>query len=660
MKNSSIIIALLLSTCICTAQQMHVKQFNFQSFRATEKSVSQLQNNFSTAQEKAHPEFGLLPFNAPCKNCFEQISKRSANARLFSDEKNVGHTYSQQSYFPLHYKKKGESILRTIDHRLSPEQSGVYSALNQPVPTRCNLNTKTTSLLLDDFEFVFNQNLSLYFIDSNVAETTKAAGEYSSRTVGEEGLEVKNMWAGITMQQLFKAGSIKTNYVIDEPLNLPIQKGWMVIEDHFSLPDGFTCEKANGRTQHSPEDYVVINAEDRIVAVFERPVYLDAYAYGQHGHYELSQSGNEYALKMIVPIDWLKRPDNHYPITIDPTVSGFTKIGDFTSSGLSAQLGFSSVDSFECAYTMNVSVPGRSELTNAYVNIEYTLTYDNTCGNPPLPPPFCTFSQVGMRVKSDSCNVTTNLLACNPALPPYTGTCTTNPLLVPGASAMLINNSHPLFLSCYEPQCPDYSLPFTIYNTDSICGDVCGYLCARGNMWQMTVEAMRVEGFITIDTITINSGDFVIATAHPSFGVPPYTYLWTTNGGLSFDTTQFPITNFTLYNPTVISCMIVDACGEFYFTNDLSVDVLNPIGFENESTSSSKRVTLYPNPTNQKLLLKSDDLHFERISITGTDGRLVMKSAMMSEIDVSTLSAGVYLIRLEGNYKTEFLRFFKY
>jgi hypothetical protein len=131
-------------------------------------------------------------------------------------------------------------------------------------------------------------------------------------------------------------------------------------------------------------------------------------------------------------------------------------------------------------------------------------------------------------------------------------------------------------------------------------------------------------------------------------------------GGLSFDTTQFPITNFTLYNPTVISCMIVDACGEFYFTNDLSVDVLNPIGFENESTSSSKRVTLYPNPTNQKLLLKSDDLHFERISITGTDGRLVMKSAMMSEIDVSTLSAGVYLIRLEGNYKTEFLRFFKY
>jgi hypothetical protein len=88
---------------------------------------------------------------------------------------------------------------------------------------------------LDDFEFVFNQNLSLYFIDSNVAETTKAAGEYSSRTVGEEGLEVKNMWAGITMQQLFKAGSIKTNYVIDKPLNLPIQKGWMVIEDHFSF-----------------------------------------------------------------------------------------------------------------------------------------------------------------------------------------------------------------------------------------------------------------------------------------------------------------------------------------------------------------------------------------------------------------------------------------
>lgn len=291
--------------------------------------------------------------------------------------------------------------------------------------------------------------------------------------------------------------------------------------------------------------------------------------------YQLLKDGKNYTLKMLVPVEWLNRADNTYPITIDPTVSGFTKIGDFTNVGLSAQMGFTTLALGSCNYNMNVSVPGKSELTEVYVDLEYTLTFDNTCGTPPLPPPFCTFSQVTMEVRSDDCGTTTGLLACNPALPPFTGTCTTNPILVPGASAVHVTNFVPNYLNCYAPQCPDYDIPLTLLNRDSICGDVCGYLCARGNMWQTTIEACRVEGNIIQDKTQVCAGEPVVFTAQPNCGVPPYHYMWTQDGGNTYDTI-FGTPNFTA-NPVadiIMGCVIVDACGEIAITNDLSVTVV--------------------------------------------------------------------------------------
>ncbi|MES2619952.1 MAG: hypothetical protein V4615_03800, partial [Bacteroidota bacterium] len=242
MKKGLLFALTLLQTLSITAQQMQVKKANFTSFRTDKKQVTEVLTQNSSTAAKQHPEYGTLPFNSQCSECVELIDGRTIDERQYVDPQRAGHTYSQRSYFPLHYKKHENDIWRTIDFRLRPDvtQTGVFSATNQPVPTKCDLNRKSTTLNESGFEFEFNRNLTLYFFDDSTVYTQSEIGNYTDYTIGEEGLRVKNMWSGIDMEQQFRAGEVKTSYVINAPLRLPMSKGYMVIEDHFTLPAGFT------------------------------------------------------------------------------------------------------------------------------------------------------------------------------------------------------------------------------------------------------------------------------------------------------------------------------------------------------------------------------------------------------------------------------------
>lgn len=579
-KTFSGFIALAFSLSVF-AQHMQVKKANFTSFRNDKKQVTEVLSQNSTATAKQHPEYGTLPFNTQCSECVELIDKRTLDSRQFMNPDYDGQTYSQKSYFPLHYKKNENDIWRTIDFRLRPDaaQPDVYVANNQPVPTKLDLNKKTTTLNESGFEFEFNKNLTLYFFDDNTVYTQSETGNYSNYTVGEEGLLVKNMWSGVDMEQQFRKGEIKTNYVINSPLQLPITKGYMVIEDHFTLPEGFTFEETRSGTHvengYYRGDYELKNAEGKLLITYEKPVYIDAKSWGMHGLYKLLKAGNDYTLQMFISIEWLNKPENTYPLIIDPIVSGVTKIGDFRLAGLSANMGFTTKP-LSCNYNMTVTVPGRSTLTNAYVDLEYQLTFDNMCGTPPLPSPFCQISQVTQTVICTPCNTSVNLQCVqNPLDPTYFQTCTTDPNLVPGANRIHINSFAPNYLACIPPQCPDYNIGFTLQNRDSICGDVCGYLCARGNMWQMTIEACLVEGTITQDRTQVCAGQPVVFTAHPNCGVPPYHFSWSADGGNTRDTI-YGSPDFTVYpqQDIFVDCIIYDDCENFWPTNVLGVTVL--------------------------------------------------------------------------------------
>lgn len=578
-----LILPLLAFNAQLFAQGMHVKQYNYTNFINDKKVVTPTLEKLSSQQARQHPEYGILPYNAQCAECTELIDKRTEYTRFYVDPTTPGHTYSQTSHFPLHYKSSANDVWHTIDKRLMPVagKPGVFAAPNQPIPTGCDINNRLTSLSVNGFEFKFNHNPTMYFVDEGIASTATLPANFNNYTAGNEGIEIKNVWDGIKMQETFSTGLIKASYIIDAPLQLPISKGYMVIEDHFTLPQGYTITEDGGDRvdgKYYRGNYSIRNEKGEALIEYSMPIYIDAIAVGMYGMYSLKQEGTNYTLSMFVPINWLTRKENVYPIVIDPSVSGTVQIGNFTSSGnASAALAFTTMSLGSCDYHMVDTVPGKSTLTDAYVDLEYKLTYRNDCGSPPLSAPFCTFSQVSMEVQLDECNTTTGLLACNPAQAPYTGTCTTDPVLVPGAGRIHINNFNPNYLTCIAPQCPDYILHFTLKDRDSICGDVCDYLCAEGTIWMMTVEGCQLTGNITQDKTQVCAGQPVTFTAHPSCGVPPFHYVWTSDGGNTLDTIYSSAT-YTIYPQTIgqvtTACIIIDACGIEATTNFLDVNVI--------------------------------------------------------------------------------------
>jgi hypothetical protein len=537
---------------------MFAKIPNFSGFHEDKQNVPDLLIQKSSLQAQKHPEFGILPYNAQCSTCVELIDKRTVDSRFFIDPNDAGHTWSQKSYFPLHYKKSADDVWHTIDKRLRPDANnpGVYVAANQPVPTKYDVNKKSASIITDGLELEFNKNLTLYFFDENVAYTNPEAASYADYTIGEEGVQVKNIWTGINMSAQFSTGSVKTSYVITAPLQLPINSGWMVIEDHLTLPEGVTVAEApNGKHLENGNyggDYIFKNVAGDTVFIYQRPIYLDARAFGMHGSYKLIQKGRNCTLQMLVPVSWLKSTDNQYPICIDPFIKGVSKLGNFNSSGnASGNLGFTSMNLGSCDFTIPVTVPGNSQLTNAYVDLEYFLTFDNTCGSPPEPAPYCTFSQVRQTLINNTCNTSTGVLSCNQGQGFISGQgiysryCTTDSLGVPGAHAILINNFAPDFLSCSAPQCANYNLNFTLENQDSICGDACGYLCANGSLWQMTVEACSGPPAISPDSVIVAPGQTATFNVLSACGPKPSEFKWTQDGNTTDNTTgSFTKTEF--------------------------------------------------------------------------------------------------------------------
>jgi hypothetical protein len=226
MKNLTLLYLAVMVTITASAQHMNVKQYNFTSFVKSEKSVTKVLEDSSSATAKQHPEYGYKPHNAQCKECAELIDRRTIFGRYYINPAKPNRNFTQQSYFPLHYKKHGEEILRTINPLLAPSNMpGVYEAPNQPVPTRLDVKNHTSSVTDRGFEFVHNKDLKLYFYDGFSVVAEASTPNYTKQTVGSQGTRVTDIWPGINMEQIFNVGEIKTNYVIPSPLSLPISTG---------------------------------------------------------------------------------------------------------------------------------------------------------------------------------------------------------------------------------------------------------------------------------------------------------------------------------------------------------------------------------------------------------------------------------------------------
>ncbi len=517
---------------------------------------------------KKHPEFLKNPSNTPCSGCLEDIDRRTADQRFYIDQDDIHHFYIQKSFTPLHFKRSADGPWLSLDYRIREEAVGVYAARQQPVEVITDMNTARTEFKIGEGSFLFNRRQAIYFsgagrrgdsLQLNLSDYKQENG----------GLLVRNIFPGADLNYAYDLAEVKTSWTIKQMPVIPQWAEYMVITDQIMIPQGMHLRKG-------PAGLGVTDSLGREWFHYRYPSFFDQRFYGIRGEYRLLEiNQREAEVQMMIPVQWLKDSSNVFPLVIDPIVRGSDSLGYYwyvtnpqTPYG---PIRFTSEALGTCDYQMTVTVPGMSRLVRAFTELEYKLSFDATCGNPPIPAPFCTFSQVRQTILSP-CNRPISL-ACNPALPPYTGTCTSDPTKVPGASPILIydlQSSNPVFrdfLQCVPPQCPDYQLDFTLKNSDSICGDVCGDKCAWGNVWIMTIEGRTIEAFITADKDRVCAGQPVTLTVHPSWGVPPYRYRWS-NGMTDSIITIYP--NQSLF----IGATAFDTCGNSAIANDTLITVI--------------------------------------------------------------------------------------
>lgn len=523
----------------------------------------------------AHPELGVLPYKTQCGNCVEELGKRTQFSRYFVDPNDYGHVYIQKSASPLHFLDESGNW-RTIDPRLKPIGNGhVLEASSQPIPTQYNTRKHAAGVKSKGWLFEHNQDLSLYHINASGVVSTAQIANKQRYTAGSDGVLIEEAWPSIDVEQVFKVSGVKTNYVVKT--NPGIADGWLVFEDKIRLPDGFTMVRDFKDGQQTAENYwqgdLLIKDElgaNRIV--YNTPKYYDGYGYGQAGAYHVEQTGDVYRVKLMVPASFLNDPEVTYPLYIDPFVAAKDSIGVFSADDPlntnSANMAFTTIGAFTpdyCPYDLNVIVPGGKIIVNTLIDIEYENAFSPNCGNPPIPgPDYCTFDSVRMEVVSIDCGSSTGQLTCDPATPPFIGTCTSDPDLVPGAGSL----PYPNFLSCITPQCPDYSLDFQLRNRETYCGEDCGYECAIGHFFAVTIECENMSIGLEVSRDTVCAGDTITLVGTAVDGIPPYNYFW--NGVPDSGATIYP----DIETRSAVSLTIVDDCGNTETTGFVTINTL--------------------------------------------------------------------------------------
>lgn len=497
----------------------------------------------------SHPDFGKLTFDAPYgKSVVENISKRTHDSRYYVDLNDPTFFYIQQSSKPINLFQNG--IWRAIDPTLHAVSLQVYQSGVQPCPTKLDLGNKKTSIQLGTSEFKFN-HYSLKMVHNDNSVTTHQAN-WSQVVVGNEGAYITDVFPGIDMKIVFAEGSIESDFIIRE--NLHVKK--LVFIDQLEIPahlNGFIY--TNETVQNGPVIFENIHTGEAEIK-FDRARCHDASENKRSWINPYTLNGN--SLEILCDSARLNNTSMVYPITIDPLV---TVVGPIASA---ANIMGSRLSPASCTNTINVTYPGGttpwdvSAFWNIYTDfcaddlLDYGIYIDcyrseaqvwitSGCGGiSPVGAPGTIWTCVGCNSRG----------TWNPTLP-------------------FASSGTQSLAQCYPASCSNQTRSFTINSNRSYCTSFYGYdLCNYANSycnsmisWSVTVQGRTTEtlantatgnGSATYAAPTCASGTTLLNPA-AQYGVPGYTYLWST--GATSSTLTVP------NGPTNYTCQVTDACG---------------------------------------------------------------------------------------------------
>ena len=569
-KKGPLIVYFGLSLAVC-GQQMEVNKFNCHTFSVTHADISEELKQLTPVEYHHHPEFGQLPYNAPCENCYELLQYRSDTTRLFVEKGSEGTKfYSQASYGLVSYLDESGNYI-SYDHRLKPSDSpGTFIADKQGVPVGIDANLgQSVFYFPGGGELKFNQNLSLYHYSAAGDMTDLGAADWTNYTAGEDGARITDAWPGIDVELHVRLGEVKTNYIIHS--NQGLSDGYLVFKDDFTVPGN--CEMIiDPEALPDPVSGKLIGSVSvqngaEVVATVSPAFGFDNSGIRENTQlfgYEISNGD----LETWVPVDWLNAPGMVYPLTIDPLV---TASATYTAGIMRFRYNgsFCGGPGADCMYTLSVPRPANATLTGATFSIVHETLF-GSCFS------VCWMSDAGFYF-STTCGVNGHWgCSANSA-----GTCT-------GTNLDISN-----LIDCLPPACSG-NVNFNIFNSYCYCstGGACGNSCQRinNNTWVVTISGRTLETLGNTATgngsQTINDADCAGTTVldpAAANGVPGYTYSWT-NGA----TTPTITVNNT---PGVYTCTVTDACG-VQRTATFNMGCPLPVRLDNFEAIAAKQTVL--------------------------------------------------------------------
>gem|GEM_PF-1065895 len=588
------------------APGMRARKPDFATFGTYERRVSPELERLASPEDRSHPEFGILPWDAPCSDCVELPSRRTETGRYFVAGGSGGtRFFVQESSGPLHFAGSdpgsgstgGSSTARpwlTRDPFLRPgDRQGLYHAPSQLLPTALDLAAGYASIRMADgvtMRFAGAEQLYGEGTGDKVVEmpnpnsagglkTLPSTADYGAPDrlrlahVGRDGLRAYHAWPGIDFVQLFREGEIETDFVIRNRAALP-HGDRIVFRDLWELPDMehggyelvalpgsgewitiagervFTGELRLQRRGWAGVAGTAASTSQTALLGLKAPLLYDA-----AGHNNLETPGligyrwfntnTGFVVETVIDASWLRSAERSFPITVDPLLYG---IATYTGGDIGFNYDATCFDLTDyCNASLTVTVPGRTTLTNAWFDAQYfSVLMGCVIGMTDCLMREAAFQIVGPCETSPSAG---SYWSCLPPEGDSAGTCF-------GDSLNMFNT-----ITCIPPSCADHVLTFEMRTFHCSCngrngGGMCHFM--PNNSWKITIEGRTVEenAILSPDEpdFTICQGDTLALTPTGQWGVPPYEYLWLPLGVTADTVYVNPSTDITY------TSIIFDAC----------------------------------------------------------------------------------------------------
>jgi gliding motility-associated-like protein len=522
------------------SEGMTVKKENLTHITALKISDGPAWYSRNRTGEKNHPEWGVLPDNAPCNNCVEDYSQRTESSRFFWDLNDTGKFYQQKAYGRLHYFKNGHWL--TIQPKIKPTVEGDYAALSQTDPIILSPSKKSTSIATPEKTIWFNR-WKLFGKKADGSTVLLAEANWTDYTAGDDGLYIRNVFPGIDAKLISGIGNIKTNFIVkhlafDEFDALLFQDEFIsegTSELTFSDP---TQKAGSGKVLFSSDGKALLEIDPAIMYTQDNerkdPLSLE---------YMINDNQLGIPVKTNIIEEWLTA---YGEVIIDPLVSSSNSLAQ--ASILGSGYNATCFNGF-CTYNLSVPTPANSTVTNVLWSFDYRAYSANVCW----------MSDGAVSYFLGTCR--------SPAQPNLFWFCNINSAGdCQGTNVSIFND----ISGCLPPpSCAPQNLNFSMRFHRCYVSGGCSNTCIGAiSPWTMTVEGRTVEHTsatnpINLSSTTVCAGQSLNASTSASFGVPPYTYNWSLSptGSPSVGTGANASISFPNPGSVALYSIVTDACG---------------------------------------------------------------------------------------------------